>query len=213
MSRIRSKLGIVNTAFNQKIFDSKEDVYLDGYWQSEKYFSDFAEQIRKDFTLRNLLGGATQAMLTKIISDDQSVSLQIRRGDNAHSPSSMKTFGCPGIEYYESCIDALVNELKKNDLFGNKINLYVFSDEIDWAKENFHSRFPITFVTSRDIALCEEIALMKACKHNIISNSTFGWWGAWLNENPNKIVVAPKQWALLGAKNFRDLIPNGWIRI
>jgi hypothetical protein len=98
-------------------------------------------------------------------------------------------------------------------ILSSRINLYVFSDDIDWAKRNLHTRFPITFVSDPDIETYEEIVLMSNCRHNIISNSTFGWWGAWLNTNNNKTVVAPKQWALKRLNNFKDIIPPRWIRI
>ena len=213
INKLRNNISIINTTLYKRIPRKSGDIYLDGYWQSENFFSDFSEEIRNDFTLKNALSVDATNILTKIQRDNSSVSLHIRRGDNAHEIASMKAFGCPGIEYYESCIKVLIDNLKNSGIYTGSINLYVFSDEIDWVKQNLHTDFPTIFVTSTNIDLCEEIMLMCACKHNIISNSTFGWWGAWLNKNPDKIVVAPRQWALKRLKNFKDIIPKNWIRI
>ena len=213
MNKIRLKMGFVNIAFDPRVISKKGDVYLDGYWQSEKYFADFAKEIRDDFALKLPMKEAAAEILEKIQTDEFSVSLNIRRGDNAHSPSSMKSFGCPGLDYYQSALDTLLEQMKAQKKFSGNINLFVFSDDIEWAKENLHTGFQTTFVSGPDIDTCEEMTLMSACRHNVISNSTFGWWGAWLNRNEGKIVVAPKAWALIKLKNYKDIIPDGWIRV
>ena len=117
------------------------------------------------------------------------------------------------MEYYSAALKALTDELSRRDGPVGMISLYAFSDEMDWVKQNLRTGFPVTLVSGQGIDTCEEISLMSACKHNIISNSTFGWWGAWLNKNPGKIVVAPKRWASLKSQNYKDIIPEGWIRV
>jgi hypothetical protein len=213
ISKIKRMMQIDHISFEPAIAKKKGNVYLDGYWQSEKYFLDFADQIREDFTLRKSITEDTTRLQKTIQADDMSISLHIRRGDNAHNPSSMKTFGCPGIDYYQAAIQTLIEKLQgnKNDL--SKFNLYVFSDEIDWVKDNLHTSIPMTFVSGSNITACEEIMLMSTCRHNVISNSTFSWWGAWLNPNKDKVVVAPKQWALIKLHNYKDTIPEDWIRV
>jgi hypothetical protein len=213
LGKIRFMAGVTNVSFKPSILTKKGDVYLDGYWQSEKYFADAAEQIRSDFTLKNPLGNTAAHILDAIKKNKTAISLNIRRGDNAHNPSSMRTFGCPGIEYYMTALKIMIEKMKaQGDDIGN-IHIYVFSDDIVWAEEHLNTGFPMTFVSGPNIDTCEEITLMSACTHNIISNSTFGWWGAWLNRNTEKIVVAPKQWVLIGLENYKDTIPPGWIRV
>jgi hypothetical protein len=213
LGKTRHMIGINRISFDPGIIRKKGNVYLDGYWQSEKYFNDFAEQIREDFQLKDPLSQEASRLMDKINADDAAVSINVRRGDNAHSPPSMKTFGCPGMEYYNAALETLTEKLNRQKNPVGKINLYVFSDEIDWVKQNLHSGFPVFFVSGPEVETCEEMALMSACRHNIISNSTFGWWGAWLNNNPKKIVIAPKQWALIRKQNYKDIIPEEWIRI
>jgi hypothetical protein len=103
-----------------------------------------------------------------------------------------------------------------NAKIGNDMHIFVFSDEIEWAKENIKFPYETSYVspvksTARDEV--EELILMSKCKHNIIANSSFSWWGAWLNQNRDKIVIAPKRWVLKGTNNYRDIIPRTWHKI
>ena len=99
-------------------------------------------------------------------------------------------------------------------MIGCEFHLFVFSDDIDIAKkEMIIKKYPVTFVSSPAIPDYEELILMSRCQHNIIANSTFSWWGAWLNQNPNKIIIAPKLWTRKGNYVFRNIIPKSWIRI
>ena len=91
-----------------------------------------------------------------------------------------------------------------------EIVIYVFSDDIDWVKANLKTKHTICYVENN--MNYEDLRLMSSCHHNIIANSSFSWWGAWLNQNPNKIVIAPKQWFVAGPQNTDDLIPKSWIR-
>lgn len=208
MARARRKMVSILRIHGSKnrIIKRHGDIYLDGFWQSENYFLDQAGQIRKDFKLKNAFGTAAEGISKQISGGPTAVSVHIRRGDNAHSPSSMKSFGCPGIDYYSSAIDKLTAEI-------GPLKLFIFSDEIEWARENLRTDHETVFVSQDCIDPCEEIALMSLCKHHVISNSTFGWWGAWLNANPDKIVVAPRRWALQNIQEYKDIIPAGWIRI
>ena len=159
------------------------------------------------------LGGKAAEILEKIKTDNMSVSVNVRRGDNAHNPSSMKLFGCPGMDYYKSAIDALVKKINEHGGQNGNINLYIFSDEIEWAKENFLTEYPTTFVTQPDIELWEEMALISACRHNIISNTTFGCGATGLNR---EILKNSRGAAAVGIasplKTSKDIIPEGWIR-
>ena len=110
------------------------------------------------------------------------------------------------VEYYLKAVDLIKAKT-------SEIKLLIFSDDIEWAKKHF--KFPNTEFVSGDISEThfEDLYLMSVCKHNIIANSSFSWWGAWLNENPDKIVIAPKNWFNKGPKDTYDLYPEGWITI
>jgi hypothetical protein len=208
--KIKIKLGMTNVSFYSDILHKKGNVYLDGYWQSERYFLDCVETIRNDFMPKQKLREPAAGILKSIENSEIPISLQVRRGDNAHSPASMRGFGTPSIEYYIQAVKTILDKVKEEN---KKAHIYVFSDEIDWAQECLRFDCQTTFVSCPNIAEWEELSLMKACHHHVISNSTFGWWGAWLNPRPNKIVVAPKRWALLNVHQFKDLIPDEWIRL
>lgn len=198
--------------FNQNIFDmkSKKDIYLNGYWGSEKYFNDIKDIIRKEFRVKYALDEQNQEMITKI-SDCESVSLHIRRGDFVRRMSSINLHGVCSMDYYHNAIEKLMEEI-------DNPHLYIFSDDPQWTQKNMNLSFPTTYVTingaDKDY---EDLRLMSLCKHNIIANSTFSWWGAWLNPNPDKIVIAPKIWFRDPVENekinFEDLYPKQWIMI
>jgi hypothetical protein len=129
--------------------------------------------------------------------------LHIRRGDYltniVHNTNKE--------DYYKNAIK-LIEEKVKNPVF------YIFSDEIEWVKQNFDIKYPTVYVDFNDaLTNFEDIKLMSSCKHNIIANSSFSWWSAWLNENSNKIVIAPKQWFTDVSRNTKDIIPKSWIKI
>ncbi len=206
LEKIISLCHISNVTF-YTLYLSKKNVYLDGFWQNESYFKDQADAIRKDFTPKTPLSAKTAAMLRTIEADPKAISLHIRRGDNAHNPSSMKAFGLCSMEYYENALRILSKKT------GGALHLYIFSDEIDWAKENLTFPFPMTFVSAPEIADWEEILLMAACRHNILANSSFSWWGAWLNPRTDKVVIGPKQWALQNKHQYKHILPPSWLRI
>ncbi len=189
--------------FQPEVLDSPDNVLLYGYWQSEKYFSEVAEIIRSELTLKNPLGEVSNSWLKKILATECAVSLHVRHGDY-FTPLLRNDFGVLPTEYYRICVD----ELKKT--FPN-LKLFVFSDDLAWAKENLNFGVPIEFVEGceRD---AEELYLMSRCKHNIISHSTFSWWGAWLNQNPDKKVFAPYPW-MRNPDGFYDIIPDSWTKI
>lgn len=197
--------------FYKDILKNKKDLYLDGNWASEKYFSAQDEsdpngknieiKIRNDFTLKNKLETNLQDILTKI-KDTSSTSLHIRKTDYITTKKDIY-HSCPLSYYYQA-----IEKIAKNS---NNLQIFVFSDDISWCKENLKTDFPTTFVEgNKDY---EDLILMSFCKHNIIANSSFSWWGAWLNKNPDKIVIAPKKWFNNPEINTEDLIPKSWIQI
>lgn len=193
--------------FDPKILLISDNVCLDGYWQSEKYFKDIEEIIRREFTLKKIPSREFKKICDYICSKE-SVSLHIRRGDYVFNKTTNKFHGVCPLNYYYKAIE-LMNQKVKNSVY------FIFSDDIEWAKNNLKLKVPHHFVSDRNgkIKDYEEIILISRCKSHIIANSTFSWWGAWLNNKPNKIVIAPKKWFNDISINTSDLIPRLWIRI
>lgn len=193
-------------SFNENVYDLNGDIYFEGFWQSEKYFKEYREDILRQFILRDKIHLQSQKYKQKM-KDSESVSLHIRRGDyitNTHLDSG---HGTCTLEYYRNALLKIEEETKNPQFF-------IFSDDLDWAKKNFSLIDNITFVElANDVPDHEEMCLMSLCKHNIIANSTFSWWGAWLNQNPDKIVIAPKQWLNDPSLDTSDVVPEDWIRL
>jgi len=181
------------------------DIYLDGFWQSYKYFADQADIIKQDFSLKEPLENKYPDLVDKV-KKTASVSLHIRRGDYANSKITNYYHGTCSPRYYREAIEIIKNKVTEPVFF-------IFTDEPAWAKANLQFIQPAVFVADYQLSDGEELALMKICQHNIIANSTFSWWGAWLNSHPDKIVIAPKKWANKDNEAFKDLIPPKWIRI
>jgi hypothetical protein len=178
--------------------------YLYGHWQSEKYFIEFAENIRRDFIFK-LPFSEKNAEVAKHIAQVNAVSMHIRRGDYVTNIKN-SFIGTCSLEYYQKAITNIKVEV-------NAPVFFVFSDDIDWAKNNLNLDKSTVFIGhNKSIESYNDMRLMSLCKHNIIANSTFSWWGAWLNSNPNKIVIAPRQWFANG-QDDTDLIPSTWIRV
>lgn len=191
--------------FCPDILKIKKNCYLSGVWQSEKYFKNIKNIIRKEFTLKN----EPNIELTnwiKIINKYNSISLHIRRGDYINSQKTNQFHGVCSLSYYYSAIEKILSRVT-NPYF------FIFSDDIDWAKNNLKIKSPAIFAGGNGIADYEELILISKCKHNIIANSSFSWWGAWLNENKDQIVISPKEWFNVKNINTSDLIPERWIII
>lgn len=187
------------------INDLPKDCYLSGYWQSERYFSDFAAQIRVDFAFRQPLVGQN-AELASQINGVNSVSLHVRRGDYASNPKTTATHGLCSLDYYRAAI-SYVAERKHQPHF------FIFSDDIDWVRNNLEVGFPCVYVQHNSgTSSYYDMRLMSMCKHHIIANSSFSWWGAWLNPSAEKIVVGPKNW-FANQTDTKDLFPSGWVAL
>jgi hypothetical protein len=186
----------------------KDNIYLDGYWQSPKYFISHEAQIKNKFKFTNVLTEQKLVLKNKIISSD-SVCVNIRRTD--YLTTSASVYGNCNQSYY---INGL--EIIKQKLTNRSIELFVFSDDIEWCKKNLKFSLPTTFVNHdfSGVKFQDYLQLMSLCKHFLIPNSTFAWWAAYLSEQDiNKIVIAPKIWFTDMKINTNDLIPDQWIRI
>lgn len=196
-----------NLFFDKDFLFNPDDTYLKGYWQSEKYFSDIKDIIRQEFSFK-AAQAKTNAEISESIRNTESVSIHFRRADYVNNPITNEYHGLCDISYYKTAIE-LILEKVSNPCF------FVFSDEPEWVKENFSINFPTTIVTHNgSLHAHEDLRLMTQCKHNIIANSSFSWWGAWLNQNPDKIVTAPAKWYQAKVEfNMDDVVPQEWIVI
>lgn len=182
--------------------------YFDGYWQKEIYLSDIREDLLKEFLIKEELNNSNKEMLAQI-KRDNSISLHVRRGDFVTDKKTLLIHGVCSVEYYNKAVSYLEDKLK-DPVF------YVFSNDYNWAKDNIKFKSKVVYVDINDSKQGYlDMNLMKHCKNNIVANSSFSWWGAWLNENPNKIVISPKKWYASSRmqKRSKYLIPNSWVRL
>lgn len=190
--------------FDDKVFSLTDTkAYYDGYWQSELYFVNYIDKIRRAFRFPKL--DNRNKILLDELKGKRTVSMHIRRGDYISNPLYK---GIADIEYYKKAVDYICTK-KAVDCF------VIFSNDIDWCK----SRIP-SIVLNKDCKFVDwnkgkecfrDMQIMSLCDHNIIANSSFSWWGAWLNLNKEKIVIAPHKWVNKDCKS--DIIPASWIKI
>ena len=192
--------------YDPEILSLRGEFYLDGYWQSEKYFADVAESIRKDFSLK-AAPDPLNAEMAATIRSCEAVSLHVRRGDYISNSSASQHHGSSPLDYYHAALAEITGRLSNPHLF-------VFSDDPAWVKENLRVGVPMTCLEHNGPDKgAEDLRLMSLCRHHIIANSSFSWWGAWLCADPAKIVVAPKRWFNRDEIVTDDLIPEGWLRL
>ncbi|PIP69241.1 hypothetical protein COW91_00400 [Candidatus Nomurabacteria bacterium CG22_combo_CG10-13_8_21_14_all_32_8] len=186
--------------FDPSILAAKQnsDVYVEGYWQTEKYFKNIENIIRKEFSFKNNPGEVNTRMI-KEIEGCNSVSVHVRHGDNMRMEN-----GILPLEYYRSAVKEIALRIK-DPVF------YVFSDDPEWTRDNLEIKYPTVFVShNSDKKNFEDLRLMTYCKHHILGNSTFGWWGAWLGKKDGQIVFSPKSHHSYPNLPATDYIPAGW---
>lgn len=209
---VKQKLKLINLVnelhyqFHESTLSAPDNSYLEGYWQSEKYFKDVEDLIRNEFTVKFKAEGINKKIAEEINSCE-AVSLHIRRGDYASNPEINKYHGLCPLEYYQKALKKITSCIENPHIF-------IFSNDPEWAQKNLDFEHPFKFITNNiGDKSYEDLRLMSLCRHNIIANSSFSWWGAWLNRNPDKIVIAPRKWFNDPSINTDDLIPENWIRI
>ncbi|MEK7680924.1 MAG: alpha-1,2-fucosyltransferase [Patescibacteria group bacterium] len=204
MDRVRGRLDRnFFYRFDPKILKKKNNVFLNGYFQAHEYFDSIRSILLKDFTIKSWSSDGME-IRGQVEKARNPVALHIRRGDFVTTCKHWN--GLCDINYYQ----AGLSQIKKRD---SDAQLFIFSDDIKWAQENLMFEEQMIFVSRSGLCSAEEIALMSLCKHQIIANSTFSWWGAWLNQNEQKIVVAPSRWLIIANIDTHDLLPNEWIKI
>lgn len=192
--------------FYPEILSLAGNVYLEGYWQSEKYFEDIQSIVREEFTIKTKLDAIT-VELGQRISNLTSVSLHIRRCDYVNDPRTRQFHGICDLDYYHRAVEMLSRHVQD-------VHFFIFSDDPKWAESNLRLKNPSTLVTHNGPDKhYADLYLISQCQHHIIANSTFSWWGAWLSCNASKLVIAPAKWFTDSQINTVDLFPKNWITI
>jgi hypothetical protein len=194
-----------NDAFDASVLDQRGNITLFGYWQSENYFLDVEDDLRESFRFIYPLEGEAKQLAMRIQSSS-SISIHVRRGDYVLL-DMVKT----DLSYYTEAVRYISERLDSEP--GNPPTLFIFSDDIDWCKVHLKFSYPTVYVDESCAGpkASHHLHLMSLCRHNVIANSTFSWWGAWLNRNPNKIVVTPKEW--YAGRPAETIVPERWVKM
>ncbi len=187
--------------YDSRVLHKGPNMYLDGLWQTEKYFTPISDIIRQEVQLR-FSGPTPYHALADTIRRTSSVCIHVRRGDYLNH----SVFAACTPVYYQRAID-YISSVITSPIF------FVFSNDIPWCMEHLPVPPSSVFVGSETpLPPHEDLMLMSLCRHNITANSTFSWWGAWLNRNPDKVVCTPSQWHRNG-RQIHDTLPEQWIKI
>jgi hypothetical protein len=190
---------------SEKIFCSGRAIILCDYFQKSDIFENYCEEIRAAMSLKSDLTILNKSYLEIIKNSLCSVSIHVRRTDYVEKANVKNNFALVNIAYYLESL-RIINSKENID------RLFIFSDDIDWVKKNIHFDYDVTFIEGNGPDYQHQY-LMSQCKHNIISNSTFSWWAAWLNKNLDKIICVPSRWFADDMRSDDIYIPNSWTRV
>lgn len=183
-------------------FNSSHIYFFQGYWQDIKYYEWLSNNV-PNFVLRaKTVPEELKNIETAIMRGKESVSIHIRRGDY-FAPENVGIYGVCDVNYYEKALSQITKGKRDMEVF-------VFSDDIEWVQKNIHFKVPYTIVPNYDVSQFAYIELMSKCTHHIISNSSFSWWGAILNEKKDSLVISPSKWTLTSDKT---IALDKWIKI
>ncbi len=216
VSQLRSRLGIGTVRercyrephfqYDPAVQQLPDESYLIGFWQSERYFGDDTDGLVQEFQCRYPMD-ELNLNVANAIDQVESVAVHIRRGDYVSNQKTASYHGVCSLEYYQQAASLVAREMKNPHFF-------LFSDDPDWVTDSFQFAWPTTLVTCNQAGdPVNDLRLMSRCQHAIIANSSFSWWGGWLNRNPGKRVIAPKCWFNKPELNTADLIPPSWITL
>ncbi|TWT86344.1 Glycosyl transferase family 11 [Neorhodopirellula pilleata] len=181
--------------------------YLHGYWQNERYFADHASEVRRALRIVSPIDPTNQKWLDRI-RDRAAISVHVRRSDYTTDAVNQNLYATCDLNYYVNSAEYLAENISSKPYF------MVFSDDPEWSAANLRLPGEADFVAHNSgDAFIEDLRLMSACRHHIIANSTFSWWGAWLGENPDRTIVAPANWYRDAVRDLNNPIPPNWIRI
>lgn len=190
--------------YDERVFETNNCVFV-GYWQTEKYFKNIRDMLLSDFSF---MCGDTkfEKLKNELISNEKYVSVHIRRGDYLKNPERYGNLA--ETNYYRAAMEYVKAEVDK------PIFVY-FSDDIRWVKEQFCDVGGIFIEEAMfdDYPIWYDMCLMSYCAHNIIANSSYSWWGAWLNQRINRKVIAPEPWFYSVEHEMTDICPDDWIRV
>ena len=206
------RLGISTNRYKQPTFSFdpcwdvvSDNTMIEGYFQSEKYFSQIKSILRQEFLPRSMPSGANRDF-EMLITSTESVMIHIRRGDYVSNPKALKTHGLCSLSYYENAMEQIYSKVKDPHFF-------IFSDDLDWVTDNLRLRGDVAYV-SGNISLPEiDLYLMSRCKHFVLANSSFSWWAAWLGGDEKSICISPSPWFDKPSFDESDLIPTMWIKM
>ena len=213
LTRISRKIGIspkwqyvyeLEFGFNKDILNmipASRNIYFQGYWQSYKYFEDSWGIIEKDFSFPDVPSNLVPCL--QKIKGVNSVAIHIRRGDYITNSSANSLHGVLSLDYFKDAIELISKE-------ETEIEFFVFSDDIDWCRANLKCNSEINYLPKEDSSTLTDFVLMMNCSHQIISNSTFSWWAAWMNKNENKKVIAPQKWFANKKIDLSLIYPKSW---
>lgn len=206
LASFRGSRLFVDNLFGQRprISTAPDTCYLMGNWQSEKYFRHVEDIIRQEFSFKNPLVGRN-ADIASLIKNSSAISLHVRRGDIAANPAAFAVHGLCSLDYYQRAIEYVTARISHPEFF-------IFSDDMPWVREYLQLEYPCHFVEhNKGPDSHYDMHLMSLCRHHIIANSSFSWWGAWLDPGRDKIVVAPDSWFATECDSS-DIVPESWIR-
>ncbi len=180
--------------------------YVTGHWQSEKFFGEISDLLRAQFTFRYPPAAAVRGVLAQIEAS-RAVSIHFRRGDYVDNPEFQTIFGSTPMDYYHHAVKILREKI-------GEFTLYVFSDDLDFVRNNFQPDLTRVYVdVSTPNTAYEDMRLMSSCQHHIMSASTFSWWASWLNPHPGKVVIVPTPWFDQSSRDGTDIVPDAWIQL
>ncbi|MEO6630787.1 MAG: alpha-1,2-fucosyltransferase [Mucilaginibacter sp.] len=218
LQRLSNKAGLnKHTVYHEKamrfdkgVFDVSPPVYFEGFWQSEQYFNSIESEVRAAFSFKKPLNLQSQKIADELEQLPNAVSVHVRRGDYVTSAKTNELHGVCSVKYYQKAI-ALIKQRVSNPVF------YFFSDDAEWVAQNLIATNDSTVLVQHNKGddSWQDMALMSKCSHYIIANSSFSWWGAWLNPSKEKIVTAPERWFKDGNAYFtsEDILPEAWIKL
>jgi len=190
------------SGFDPEVLQAPAGALLLGFFQSERYFAPVADAIRADFTPIAPLSEEARRIQEEIVAGP-SISVHVRRGDYVSNPHANRYHGTMGEEYYRRALERIGVEGAR---------AFVFSDDPDWCRSGFALGIPTTVVDGGGRPPVEDLVLMSTCRHHVLANSSFSWWGAWLDPDPG-VVVAPERWAQDESADFSDVYAEGWVRV
>ncbi|HEU5215922.1 MAG TPA: alpha-1,2-fucosyltransferase [Gaiellaceae bacterium] len=192
------------SGLDERVLDGPADVVLDGYWQNEGYFRDVAETLRAELRLP-AAPGPRFAQLLEAIASSEAIAVHLRRGDYVTVPQVAEVHGTLELAYYREAVGLVAERA------GSDAHVFVFSDDPEWAEAHLVFDLPTTHVGRTGSSATAELRLMASCRHHVVANSSYSWWGAWLAERPGQVVVAPTRWTR--RTDSSAIVPARWMRI